>query len=54
LLNDHLQVGIVTASFGVAERRQGESFNEWYQRADEAMYQAKAQGRNCVVSAKKK
>ena len=53
-IQEHPQAGIVTASFGVAERRQDESFNEWYNRADLAMYQAKKQGRNCVVGADEK
>ena len=40
----------VTASLGVAEGRAGElSLKEALQRADQAMYQAKAQGRNRVV-----
>ena len=50
-MSAHPKAGIVTASLGVAERRRGESFEEWYKRADWAMYQAKTQGRNRVVSA---
>jgi diguanylate cyclase (GGDEF)-like protein/hemerythrin-like metal-binding protein len=46
----HPTVGIVTASFGVAERNQAESFNNWYKRCDEAMYQAKQAGRNRVTA----
>ena len=41
----------VTASIGVAELAQGESIESWVQRADQAMYAAKHQGRNTVVAA---
>lgn len=40
---------VVTASFGVAEWRPVETGEQWLLRADTAMYQAKALGRNCVV-----
>ncbi len=42
---------LVTASFGVSDRLPGEDFNETFKRADIALYQAKAQGRNCSVLA---
>ncbi len=42
-------VGQVTASFGVAERRNNESFYNWYKRTDEALYCAKKGGRNLVI-----
>ena len=42
------QVGQLTVSVGVAECDAGESWGEWFQRADEALYRAKAQGRNQV------
>ena len=47
----HPIAGQVTASFGVAERKYGETHLEWYKRVDEAMYQAKEGGRNRVVRA---
>jgi len=42
----------VSASFGVAELRPGESFDSLYHRADKALYEAKRGGRNRVVVAK--
>lgn len=44
-------VGAVTASFGVAELRAGESFDDWLKRTDDALYAAKAAGRNRVCLA---
>ncbi len=41
----------ITASFGVAERQAGQSFEELYAAADRALYQAKNAGRNCVKTA---
>ncbi len=41
-------VGTVTASFGVARYRPDESLEECLRRADDALYQAKHQGRNRV------
>lgn len=46
----HPIAGVVTASFGVAERRKNEPFYNWYKRVDEALYRAKEGGRNRVVS----
>ncbi|TGK27041.1 sensor domain-containing diguanylate cyclase [Leptospira yasudae] len=40
----------VTLSIGVANGKLGESFEEACRRADEALYCAKANGRNCVFS----
>ncbi|TIP87758.1 MAG: diguanylate cyclase, partial [Mesorhizobium sp.] len=37
-----------TASFGVAELHPTENFSDLLQRADEALYQAKGSGRDCV------
>ena len=42
-------VGRVTSSFGVAQFRPPESADAWLNRADDALYQAKAAGRNRVV-----
>ncbi len=39
-----------TISLGVADWREGEDGAELFRRADEALYQAKASGRNCVRS----
>ena len=41
-------VGVVTASFGVAEYQSGETYDDWVRRADQALYAAKRAGRNCV------
>lgn len=40
----------VTVSIGVAVHRPGEDVEHCIQRADEALYRAKHQGRNCVVT----
>lgn len=41
----------VTISIGVARFREGEDARVWIERADAALYQAKAEGRNRVVAA---
>jgi diguanylate cyclase (GGDEF)-like protein len=38
----------ITISLGVAERQEDEELEEWLERADKAMYEAKKAGRNCV------
>ena len=43
--------GALTASFGCAELLADETLEDWFIRADKAVYQAKQQGRNCVVAA---
>lgn len=38
----------LTASFGVAQAEEGDTWNAWLARADAAAYRAKRSGRNCV------
>jgi len=45
-------VGLQTVSIGVAEWIQAESLHHWLRRTDEALYQAKACGRDCVIDAR--
>ncbi|WP_243382507.1 diguanylate cyclase [Geothrix alkalitolerans] len=40
------KVGVVTISLGVAQRQEKEPLEGWIRRADEALYRAKARGRN--------
>ncbi|NPA65006.1 MAG: diguanylate cyclase [Epsilonproteobacteria bacterium] len=47
-LDDHTIINF-TASFGAAQRRGNESFEEVLKRADEALYEAKRSGKNRVV-----
>jgi diguanylate cyclase len=42
-------IGKVTASFGVAELRRGEDYDDFLDRADTKLYEAKAGGRNKVA-----
>ncbi|EXI80611.1 MAG: putative diguanylate cyclase YdaM [Candidatus Accumulibacter appositus] len=42
------EIGRLTISIAVAECEADESWAEWFQRADEALYRAKAEGRNRV------
>lgn len=43
--------GAVTASFGAAVLHDNETLDQWLRRADQALYRAKAEGRNRVVVA---
>ncbi len=43
--------GWVTASFGVVEHERGSHYEETIRRADQAMYDAKSEGRNRIVRA---
>ena len=47
----HKQAGVVTVSMGIAQWGPDESFTDWYAQADNALYQAKKLGRNCIASA---
>lgn len=40
----------LTASFGTAMWKPGESYSKFFGRADQALYRAKASGRNCVCA----
>lgn len=45
-----LQGQFITASFGVTQHEPGDTGEQMIARADRALYQAKADGRNCVVT----
>ena len=47
----HPNVGKITASFGVAEKRKDDNRLSWYKRVDDALYHAKETGRNRVFNA---
>lgn len=47
----HEPIGQVTLSFGVAAWQPGHSVEDWFERADRALYVAKASGRNRVCLA---
>lgn len=49
-LNDIQQSIVIRCSAGVAQRIEGESIEEWQDRADRALYLAKQSGGNCVRS----
>jgi diguanylate cyclase (GGDEF)-like protein len=44
-------VDSLTCSFGIAEYQQDESFIQWFDRADRALYSAKESGRNQIIVA---
>ncbi|MEF8833898.1 MAG: GGDEF domain-containing protein, partial [Halofilum sp. (in: g-proteobacteria)] len=43
-------IGGITASFGVAELREGQTRDAFIGEADRALYRAKSEGRDCVVT----
>ena len=45
---DGLHSIIIRCSLGVAQRTEGESIEDWQDRADRALYEAKESGGNCV------
>ena len=45
----HVEPISVTVSIGIALSRMGESFEQAFERADEALYQSKERGRNCCT-----
>lgn len=51
VINYDGQAIAVTASIGIAQFESGDGLDSWFKRADEALYQAKAEGRNRVVQA---
>lgn len=52
-LNINLEIntpdGELSASFGCAQLKEHETLDGWFNRADQAVYTAKDQGRNCVI-----
>jgi len=48
---DFPDVGHVTMSLGVSEYAVGEGLEEWIERTDKALYQAKSEGRNRAIAA---
>jgi len=44
----------ITVSIGVAECMSGETWEQWFKRADDALYEAKSGGRNQVQIAQEK
>lgn len=46
--NEHPTAGKITASFGITEYKDGDNIETIFKRCDEALYNAKANGRNRV------
>ncbi len=47
---EHKSAGSVTASFGLTEYQQDDTLESMFKRADDALYEAKNSGRNCIRS----
>ena len=46
----HDVAGKITASFGVTQVKDNDTMDDVFKRSDDALYAAKASGRNCVKS----
>ena len=46
----HDSAGAITSSFGLTQFKDNDTMNSMFKRADEALYNAKSSGRNCVKS----
>jgi len=49
-INDNDNIIAITTSIGVASATLNDTEKSFYMRADKALYQAKAEGRNCIAS----
>jgi diguanylate cyclase (GGDEF)-like protein len=47
---EHKSAGAVTVSFGLTEYKEGDTLESMFKRADDALYEAKNSGRNCIRS----
>lgn len=46
---EHEKAGVVTASFGVAERSPFEKYSDWFKRVDDSVFESKRNGRNQIT-----
>ena len=51
IVEDNMDIGKVTSSFGVAKLEKGQSIEALIKQADDKLYEAKRGGRNCVRGA---
>jgi len=47
---EHKVAGKITASFGITQIKDGDTIDSLLKRSDDALYEAKASGRNCIKS----